>query len=96
MMDIFSGALEKAHCARHFLYFSTKSAAESAHGDIKAYGRTIKISQSGYDSRWLLLVSENCPDEAAFDASYAILKEVAEAFGGESDGYEFEIQNAIH
>ncbi len=71
-----------------YLYFPTREAAEAAAEELRAERFTVEVRRSADDVNWLALANKSMTVEEFEDAEESRMPELAEALGGEYDGYE--------
>jgi hypothetical protein len=77
----------EGHLVDHFLYFSTRKAAEDFARVVQRLGLSTAVSDA--DPRWLVTASRTTPVEGrSLDADTEALTKAAEELGGIYDGYE--------
>jgi hypothetical protein len=94
--------LRKAAHTIHYLYFPSRSAAESAAGDLRAQGYEVQVDRAAAPPFWKRLfsrpkfvcIAENhaVPNESAVFATSNKMSRLAAKFGGEYDGWEASIE----
>lgn len=81
----------KSYPFTHYLYFSDKIAAKGVAEILRAQGFVVEDRLGGDDVNWLVLANHvTIPSETAIEEASQVLRHLAEANGGEYDGWEAE------
>jgi len=103
LQDPTRGALLRAYAAgvdpavpywvEHFLYFPRRRWAQQAARQLRQLGYEVEVSESATEGSWLVLARcQMLPTEEDIDAVAEQLRELAEAFGGEYDGWGMDVR----
>jgi regulator of RNase E activity RraB len=77
----------------HFLYFPRRRWAEQVARRLRQLGYEVEVSESATEGLWLVLARcQMLPTEEDIDAVAEQLRELAEAFGGEYDGWGMDVR----
>lgn len=72
---------------RHFLYFPDQQTAERVAHELRARGDRVETRIGGDDISWLVLVERDASPQS-LDEQAAELEQIADAHGGEYDGWD--------
>jgi regulator of RNase E activity RraB len=103
LQDPTRGALLRAYAAgvdpavpywvEHFLYFPRRRWAQQAARQLRQLGYEVEVSESATEGLWLVLARcQMLPTEEDIDTVAEQLRELAEAFGGEYDGWGMDVR----
>ena len=103
LRDPTRGALLRAYAAgvdpavpywvEHFLYFPRRRWAQQAARQLRHLGYEVEVSESATEGSWLVLARcQMLPTEENIDTVAEQLQELAEAFGGEYDGWGMDVR----
>jgi len=77
----------------HFLYFPRRRWAQQAARQLRQLGYEVEVSESATEGSWLVLARcQMLPTEEDIDTVAEQLRELAEAFGGEYDGWGMDVR----
>jgi Uncharacterized protein conserved in bacteria, COG3076 len=77
----------------HFLYFPRRRWAQQAARQLRHLGYEVEVSESATEGSWLVLARcQMLPTEEDIDTVAEQLRELAEAFGGEYDGWGMDVR----
>jgi len=103
LRDPTRGALLRAYAAgvdpavpywvEHFLYFPRRRWAQQAARQLRQLGYEVEVSEGATEGSWLVLARcQMLPTEENIDTVAEQLQELAEAFGGEYDGWGMDVR----
>ncbi len=77
----------------HFLYFPRRRWAQQAARQLRQLGYEVEVSEGATEGSWLVLARcQMLPTEENIDTVAEQLRELAEAFGGEYDGWGMDVR----
>ena len=77
----------------HFLYFPRRRWAQQAARQLRQLGYEVEVSEGATEGSWLVLARcQMLPTEEDIDTVAEQLRELAEAFGGEYDGWGMDVR----